>query len=312
VPEEELEDGVTKLVFDGEEYIFWNKAEIVLPFIYEYLKNYFPSQLILREFNHIDFVVLGENLPIEVQSTIILGRSNIGSSYFEQMIEKQIKQNVERYGHCWFFFDSEFLRYLKSRISRANRLDLGWLINYMHGELVKAFVINYCGEIKHLSIKNIEYIKKKVDYNELNNNEVKILSQVILGHGYSSKEIRSFYYNKKYLQNRAAFATWLRRKEQPEREKRLGYILFTISSDLRIIDDLFAFGEVDWNRVSTAASFLGILYYENETKLWSMEDLYDINKYFPSYNKNRAFWDELKHRKFLKLEFETIIRGAGN
>jgi hypothetical protein len=64
-------EGITKLEFDGDVYFFWNKAEIVLPFVYDYLKKEYPSQLILSEFNHVDFVVLGVNLPVEVQSTII-------------------------------------------------------------------------------------------------------------------------------------------------------------------------------------------------------------------------------------------------
>ena len=105
---ETTEDGVTKLIFDNDEYIFWNKAKIVSPFIYEFLKTNYPNCLILPELNHIDFVVLEENLPVEVQSTIILGykkkeKKILAHSYFEQMIEKQIKQNIERYGKCWFF-----------------------------------------------------------------------------------------------------------------------------------------------------------------------------------------------------------------
>lgn len=313
--EEESRDGITRLAFDENEYVFWNKAEIVLPFVYEFLRNNFPSQIILSEFNHIDFVVLGENLPVEVQSTIILGRSksnekNIGSSYFEQMIEKQIKQNIERYEKCWFFFDSEFLRYLKSQISRANRLDMDWLLNYMQNDSLKVFAISYNGEIKPVLIENLEHIKMKVNYDELNNKEINIVSQVLLGNGYSSKEIRSFYRNKIHSQDKGAFVSWLRRKEQPEREKRLGYILFTVSSDLRAIDDFFAFSDVDWNRVSGAASFLGILCFDNKNKLWSIEDCYDVNKYFPSYNKNKPYWDNLKHRKFKKDEFKNTIRMA--
>lgn len=105
---ETTEDGVTILTFNDVDYIFWNKAEIVLPLIYEFLKINYPNCLILPELNHIDFVVLDENLPVEVQSTIILGsqkrkKRNLAHSLFEQLIEKQIKQNIERYGKCWFF-----------------------------------------------------------------------------------------------------------------------------------------------------------------------------------------------------------------
>lgn len=279
----EKNSGITSLDLKGDKYIFWNHAEVVLSYIYEYLRKEFPGQLILTEFNHIDLVVLGENLPVEVQSTILLGKSNsrkkiVASSYFEQMIEKQLKQNIQRYGKCWFFFDSEFLRYSNSQISRANRLNLDWLVNYMHDNLLKVFVINYKGDITPISARDLEDILDNVKYNEFENNEILIFSQVLLGNGYSSREIRGFYQNKKLLKDKSAFITWLRKKDQPKREKLLGYILFTISGDLRDIDKFFAQEEFDWNRVSSAASFLGIFEYEN--KLWSIEDKYDVIKYF--------------------------------
>jgi hypothetical protein len=48
-------DGMTKIIVGENEYIFWNKAKIVLPFIYEFLKTNFLDCLILSELNHIDF-----------------------------------------------------------------------------------------------------------------------------------------------------------------------------------------------------------------------------------------------------------------
>lgn len=311
--EEEQKDGITKLIFNDNEYVFWNKAEIVLPSVYEYLKSNFPAELILSEFNHIDFVVLGENLPVEVQSTIIYGNSkndkkSIGSSYFEQMIEKQIKQNIERYGRCWFFFDSEFLRYLHTNISKANRLDLRWLIAYIRDNKLKVFVVDCKGEIKPVTINDLEIIVDSVTYDKFDDNEISIFSQVLSGNRYTSNEIRSYWNNKKLSQDKGAFVTWLRKKDQPEKEKRLGYILQTISGFLLEVDHLFAREEVDWNCALSSASFLGILNYEKG--YWCLEDYYDVAKYFPSYNKHIYFWDNLKYKKIKRDEFKILIEGA--
>lgn len=78
-----------------------------------------------------DFVILGENIPVEIQSTIILNynneRSILAHSQFEMMIEKQIKQNCSYFGKCWLFIDEQYLKYLQNEITKGARINLDWL-----------------------------------------------------------------------------------------------------------------------------------------------------------------------------------------
>ena len=44
--------------------------------------------------------------------------------------------NVEN--KCWFFFDSEYLRYLQNgKLTKTVNLDMNWLIEYMKEEKLK-------------------------------------------------------------------------------------------------------------------------------------------------------------------------------
>ena len=301
-------DGITKLIFSNDEYIFWNKANVVLPFVYEFLKTNFPDHLILPELNHIDFVVLEENLPVEVQSTIILGskkndKKHLAHSLFEQFIEKQIKQNIERYGKCWFFFDAEKFRYLKSETSNSIRLNFKWFVKYVQDGLLKVFIVSHDGQIKNVSHEELKFLNN-LGNSSFEGNKIKIISQVLYGYGYTATEIRKFRNEKKQNESKKAFVTWLREKEHSKRTKTLGYVLQSMSS-LNLIDKFFFRKNVHWNGFNGAASFLGIVDYQQG--LWSLEDKYDIIQYFPGYLENKSFWDGLKHKKFQADDFLNII-----
>jgi len=301
-------DGMTKIIFGENEYIFWNKAKIVLPLIYEFLKTNFPDHLILPELNHIDFVVLEENLPVEVQSTIILGskkkeKKHLAHSYFEQMIEKQIKQNIERYGKCWFFFDSEKLRYLKSETSSSIRLNFKWFVKYVQDGLLKVFIVSHDGQIKDVSYEDLKFLNN-FENSIVGGNKIKIISQVLYGYGYTTTEIREFRNEKRQNEDKTAFQTWLKKKEHPQRKKILGYILQSMS-ELNYIDDFLFRKRTDWKRVYSPAPFLGIL--KKENNLWSLEDRYDIIRYFPGYLENKLFWNKIKNKKYLTEDFLNII-----
>ena len=301
-------DGVTKLIFNNEEYVFWNKAKVVLPFVYEFLKTNFPDHLLLPELNHIDFVVLEENLPVEVQSTIILGskkkeKKHLAHSYFEQMIEKQIKQNIERYGKCWFFFDTEKFRYLKSETSNSIRLNLEWFVKYVRDGLLKVFIVSHDGQIKDVSYEDLKFLSN-FENSIAGGNKIKIISQVLYGYGYTTTEIRKFRNEKRQNESKKAFVTWLREKEHPQRKKTLGYVIRSMS-ELNYIDNFLFRKRTDWKRVYSPAPYLGIL--KKENNLWSLEDRFDIIQYFPGYLENKLFWDEIKNKKYRTDDFLNII-----
>jgi hypothetical protein len=305
---ETTEDGVTILTFNDVDYIFWNKAEIVLPLIYEFLKINYPNCLILPELNHIDFVVLDENLPVEVQSTIILGsqkrkKRNLAHSLFEQLIEKQIKQNIERYGKCWFFFDSEKFKYLKSETSNSIRLNFKWLVKYVQDGLLKVFIVSHDGQIKEVLYQDLKFLNNYGN-SSFETNKIKIISQVLYGYGYTGTEIREFRNEKRQIEDKNAFQAWLKKKEHSQRKKSLGYVLQSMSS-LNLINEFLFRKKVGWNQLSNTARYLGILHFQQS--YWILEDRYDIIQYFPGYLENKLFWDGIKNEKFRTDELLNIV-----
>lgn len=306
---EKLNGGITSLTFNENEYTFWTHAKVVLPHVYKFLKTNFPDSIILPEFNHTDFVVLQENLPVEVQSTIIYGyndseKKGLGHSYFEQMIEKQIKQNIERYGKCWFFFDSEYFRYLQSGTDNSIRTEYKWFIKYVRDNLLYVFIVSHDGKIKEVKYQDLEFLVNAEMDVDFDKNKIMILSNVINGHGYTSKEIREFVDEKRLLQDKNAFVNWLRKKEQSERKKVLGYVLQSITS-LNHIDDFFLRKNTNWIQVQGTASYLGILQFENNK--WFLQDKYNVIQYFPGYNKNKLFWDSIRDKRFTRDELKSLV-----
>lgn len=227
----------------GHNYLFWTRAEIVKSFIKIFLVEKFYDDLILPEFNKIDYVVLGEKLPIEIQSTILsknkYDKTPPSHSLFEMRIEKQLKENIERYGKCWFFFDSEYFRYLQNKSLNSSKLNLKWFLEYMKNGSLTVFSVKYDGLIKKLNYEDFEFLNVNKNYSVLAINKSNILTRVLEGHGYSSKEIRTFYNLKKSAQNKDAFITWLKKKEQPSRTKKLGYILVSIVLIEKVNEMLF-------------------------------------------------------------------------
>ncbi|MDP2846340.1 MAG: hypothetical protein Q8N79_09775, partial [Candidatus Methanoperedens sp.] len=250
---EKISNGTTTKVISGNEYTFWNNARVALPYVYKFLKTRYPDSIILPEFNHTDFVVLQENLPVEVQSTIILGHNDsekkcLAHSYFEQMIEKQIKQNIERYNKCWFFFDSEYFRYLQSGTDNSIRTEYKWFIKYVRDNLLYVFIVSHDGKIKEVNYQDLEFLVNNEMDIDFDKNKIMIFSNVINGHGYTSKEIRMFVNEKRLLHDKNAFVTWLRKKDHSERMKVLGYVLQSISR-LSHIDNFFLRKNTNWNHV---------------------------------------------------------------
>jgi len=298
----------TTIIIGGNEYTFWSNACVALPYVYKFLKTCYPDSIILPEFNHTDFVVLQENLPVEVQSTIILGhndseKKSLAHSYFEQMIEKQIKQNIERYNKCWFFFDSEYFRYLQSETNNSIRTEYKWFIKYVRDNLLYVFIVSHDGKIKEVKYQDLEFLVNTEMDVDFDKNKIIILTKVLNGHKFTGKEIRGYVNEKRLLHDKNAFVTWLRKKDQSERKKVLGYIYLTMS-ELKYIDNLFLRKVIDWKRVHPPASFLGILQFENNK--WFLQDKYDIIQYFPGYNKNKLFWDSIKDKKFTRDELISL------
>ena len=105
---EKIEEGIITQIHGETKYTFWHIADIVKPYIAKFLENVFLDSIVIKEFHKIDYVILQdiECLPVEIQSTQAY-KNGINHSGFEQKIEKQLKQNIVRYGKGVFFFDSD-------------------------------------------------------------------------------------------------------------------------------------------------------------------------------------------------------------
>lgn len=66
---EQISPGIVKLMNNTEKYIFWTHAKVVRPYIGKFLMQQFPNGYVEHEVNDIDMAVIGENLPVEIQST---------------------------------------------------------------------------------------------------------------------------------------------------------------------------------------------------------------------------------------------------
>lgn len=90
---EKIKEGIIKITRNDNEYIFWTHADIVRPFVKKFLKQRFPEDIVIDEINNIDIVVVGENLPIEIQSTSA-NSAGVQVANFEKDTESQIRQNI--------------------------------------------------------------------------------------------------------------------------------------------------------------------------------------------------------------------------
>src|SRR3990167_917226 len=132
--------GIVTATYGENKYTFWHIADVIYPYISNFLDKQFSDSIRIREFNYTDYVVLKENLPVEVQATVLSvrnGSSNPGGlnhSEFEQKIEKQIKQDIDRYKRCIFFLDSEYLRYLQNNATKNVRINFEWFHQFIKDE----------------------------------------------------------------------------------------------------------------------------------------------------------------------------------
>lgn len=312
--------------YDGlvscNDYIFWCNVNIVFDHIFHFLTDIFPESLITSEFNNIDIFVFGERLPIEIQSTIYHYSEQIPRmSSFEQAVEKQIRENIETYGKCWLFFDSEFYRYLKSHTKKDSSVQLDWLYRYMKLDQLKVFAVNHKGEIKELSKKDFDFISdisvtckigKDSDFRILNKNKDIIFENVLKGNRFTTDyiyNIRNIWKNKRSIQEKDSnFKLWCTRQKD-KRINLLGHIMLNVNN-LNDINDVFD-GNIIMNRGQNAATVLGIFDSEgNRTgNRIKFVDRINVVQYFPAYIRNKEKWDRHKGRWLTAKQLEGIIEG---
>lgn len=314
-------------VVEHKGYYFWSNVDIVYDRVWDFLHEKFPDEIIFPELFHVDFVVLNKNIPVEVQSTIILNskkgtdkaRKIISHTQFEGAIEKQIKQNVENFGHCWFFFDSEYLRYLQNDLTKKSRINLDWLYKLMKDGIVNVFTVSYKGEITEISYKSFNFLSDismtcKVghegDYRILDRNKFNILLNLLKGYGFSSDEL--FKIRNNFSESKTNnFISWLMRKGYSPREFIYGMILRSVGS-LEFINQVLNCSVEQVKLTKSNKSILSILGLFEVKGLANgattcFIDKYDIAKYFPGYIHNEKTWEHLRRNYVIPTTLHKII-----
>ena len=299
---------------------YWSVEEI-RPYIIEYLKNRCPNSVIEREFDYIDIMVHGYNIPVEIQRTYLVKGKNSESpaiSNFENVIRKQIEQNISISGQCWFFFDAEYLRYLQNDVTTNSSMNMDWFYKLFKFGKLKIFTITFNGIIKEMKDEDFKFIKKfsstcqiSIDEDEriLERNKSKIAYNVYKNCEFNTEEINKWYdeFEKSSKGKGSDFSLWLS-NSLDKRQKKLGIIK---SQGLRRIININNMLKCQCNegklKDSSYAYNLGII--DRDYKYIKCIDKYDILQYFPGYMKNKELWEYLKIYPVYFSTFSSIVKG---
>lgn len=314
-------------IIEFKGYTFWHNVDMVENYLWDYLENKFPDSIIFPELFGADFVVLNENIPVEVQSTMLINhekgtenaRTSPNHTQFELCIEKQIKQNVNYFGVCWFFFDSEYLRYLQNELTRRTRINLDWLYQLMKEGKVRAFTISHDGIITEISHKAFNFLNEvsmtcKVgqneDYRVLDRNKFKIISNVLKGYEFTSEEL--FNFKEDFIKSgQNIFNNWLQRNGSSDRETLFGSILRSCGS-LEFINQILDCAD-DGTKLTRSNKYLltilGLFEVEGEARgaVTSFKDKFEIANFFPGYEKNKTIWNYLRTNEITLETLHKII-----
>lgn len=295
---------------------YWTVEEI-RPHIINELQKRFPDSIIMREFDKVDIMVLGKNIPIEIQRT--RSRNDIGTprlSCFEDEIRRQIEQDIEIYGQCWFFFDAKFLIYLKNSLNRQTSINMDWLYQFYKSEKARIFTITVDGIIKELVNEDFSFIvnfsntcilSRDEDHRILQRNKSNVAFNVLKGHGFTTDEINNWY--DMYMKNTGniSFRRWLIRKEN--REKELASIINALYDIIDINEMLNC--TLENIRAISNSSILGLIEGNGNSKYTRIRfiDKDDISRYFPGYIRRKELWDYLRTHTINHKTFIATIKG---
>lgn len=298
-----------------KEYRYWTVEEI-RPYIIDELGKRFPDSIIDREFDNVDLMIHGPNIPVEIQRTYIDTNRNPNISRFENDIRKQVEQNIEISGRCWLFFDAKLLHHLQNNLTRQISINLDWLYQFCKLGKVKLFTITMNGLIRELEDKDFEFIKnfsstcKLSEYEEhriLEKNKSNIAYNILKGCGFTTEEINNFYNEFEKNNEGLRFMSWLMKKGG--RKKELGKIRHTISS-LPTVNNILKCNMKGDIR-ATRLSILGIIE-GNENNYFGNDKYARIrysDKYSIGYFDKKDLWDYWRNHTVDNITFNATIRG---
>lgn len=320
-------DGISEK--DG--YIFWNKVSVVDNYIFEFIKNKFPNGLVIPEFCLIDWFVLEKDLPVEIQSTMLKPTGTPAHANFEKAIRTQLEQNIINYGKCWFFFDSEYLRYLQNDIEKNISINYDWFYKLMKEKKLVVFTCSYDGQIEERTTKEFEFIRKysstrvieeNQDSRIIQRNKSKIAYNILNNKGIKSDDIAKLRTELLQIKNekklKGTFYSFGKYIENPE-DKSICHIYRILGGELEIINISLdcSFGNNDNQRIIYYFDILGLteqIWGGQQNTIRQFTDKYDICQYFPGYIRNKDKWDYLKESRMNlnRKQLNAIISGKIN
>lgn len=330
-------NGIFKIKLNGVEHTLWTRANVVRKYVKDELRKRFPGKLIVKELNQIDYTIPEENLPIEIQATIVTDDHRVSRkpyikySYWEEIIRKQIEQNIIAYNNCLFFFDSELLKAMKNA-GRNMSINMDWFRKYMKEEKLKVFTVSYNGIIEEKVYKDFDFladisqtcsIAAETDDMILNKNKMKIYFNVVKGYGFVQEEIDKFDddYEKYCKVSKIKCVDKIKPMigflsvQIDKRAKIYGYILQAIGTlpDINNLLDRKPSKRMTESKYS--ARILGIFdtYGINrDSGITKFIDRFDVCKYFPGYLRNKETWNKLKGHNLNWRQFENVVTGKND
>jgi len=315
----ESNNEITSIYIDNETYKIWS-VKYITPFLINFLKEKVPNGLITRETNDIDFVIIdtknNDIIPVELQRVIKQDNTGFQSAHFEKVIRKQIDDNINSSGKCWFFFDSEYLRYFQNgNLNNTVNIDMNWFVEYMKEEKLKVFSIHYNGTINELTTKDFDFLKEIHTEDEviLDKNKLKIYRDVLKGYNFTQNELDNYY--KEYddliieKKNNDNMRDLLLKSENIRNVLHMNIIrsLRTLPG----INEVLNMKMVERRRLYEAG-YLGIFELVNSggnRSIMKFIDKFNICKYFPGYLKNKEVWDRYKNYNLSNNQMNDLCKG---
>lgn len=296
-------------------YRYW-KVEEIRPHIIKYLKEKFPDSIIEREFNNVDIMVHGPNIPIEIQKTNLAVDGSPMITDFENSIRNQIEQNIEISGECWLFFDAKLLNFLQNSFNRSISLNMDWLFQFFKTGKLRLFIITIDGIIRELEDNDFEFIKrlsntcklnKDEEFRILQKNKSKIAYRVYRGHGFTTDDINGWYDEYEKNTEGLKFLQWLRIREGKRKELA---VIKSALSNIMAINEMLKCESKDYSGVNHA-SYLRIIEGNGREKNSRIRcsDNDNILECFPGYFIKQELWDYWRTHTVNQRIFSATIKG---
>jgi len=324
-------NGIIEIKYGNEIYKIWS-VKLINSLVIKACKERYPNSLIVRGI--IDYVIFdsisNDIIPVEIQKSAINNRDQTFNHHsFEDQMRRQIDGNIKNYDKCWLFFDSEYHRFLQSEnVGKNTNIDLTWIVSLMREDKLKVFSIKYNGDVKELTTKDFDFLKKisqvcsigeNSDERILNMNKLKIQKRLLYGYNFTQEEITRFENefdtrtDKKCKSSKGYFING-----NNERCKLYGYILY-LTDQLSTINNMLLCKLENKLKKTVHVIILGLFEqndFNGNNKYAHIQfvDKFDIAQHFPGYIRNKEMWDYCKNKQriFTMNEFRGIIEGTFN